>query len=89
MDGAVGLAATFSVSGALIGVLSVTGISFGDAYAEMTQQFMVPDRLYPTFGYRAALEFGIAVLVLTQLAAAIPALRLRRLRVVDALRSEE
>ena len=84
-----GLAATFSVSGALIGVLSVTGISFGDAYAEMTQQFMVPDRLYPTFGYRAALEFSIAVLVLTQLAAAIPALRLRRLRVVDALRSEE
>ena len=84
-----GLAATFSVSGSLIGVLSVTGISFGDAYAQMAQQFMVPDRLYPAFGYRAALEFSIAVLVLTQLSAAIPALRLRRLRVVDALRSQE
>ena len=84
-----GLALTFAVAGPLIGALSVTGISFGDAYAEMTAQFMLPDRLYPSFGYRAAVEFSIAVVVLTQLAAAIPAWRLRRLRVVDALRAEE
>ena len=84
-----GLAVTFAVAGPLIGTLSVTGISFGDAYAEMAQQFMVPDLLYPSFGYRAALEFSVVVLVCTQLAAAIPALRLRRLRVVDALRAQE
>ena len=84
-----GLALTFAVCVPLIGILSVTGISFGDAYAEMTEQFMVPDRLYPAFGYQAAVEFSVAVLVLTQLAAAVPAWRLRRLRVVDALRAEE
>ena len=84
-----GLALTFAICAPLIGVLSVTGISFGEAYAEATEQFMVPERLYPAFGYRAAVEFGIAVLVLTQLAAAVPAWRLRRLRVVDALRAAE
>ena len=84
-----GLAVTFAVSGPLIGVLSVTGISFGDSYAQMTQQLMVPDRLHPAFGYRVAVEFSVAILVLTQLAAALPALRLRRLRVVDALRSQD
>ena len=84
-----GLAVTFAVAGPLIGTLSITGIFFGDAYAQMAQQFLVPDRLYPSFGYRAALEFSVVVLVCTQLAVAIPALRLRRLRVVDALRAQE
>ena len=84
-----GLAVTFAVSVPLVLTLSVTGISLGDAYAEMTAQYLMPDRLYPAFGVRAAIEFSVAVLVLTQIAAAIPALRLRRLRVVDALRAEE
>ncbi len=84
-----GLALAFAVAGPLIGALSVTGVSLGDAYAEMTGQFMMPERLHPSFGFRAALEFGIAVVVLTQLAAAVPAWRLRRLRVVDALRDQD
>ena len=84
-----GLAITFAISAPLLFVLSKTGVSFGDAYADMTAQFLMPERLYPTFQTRAALEFSAAVLVLTQVAALIPALRLRRLRVVDALRAEE
>ena len=84
-----GLAITFAISAPLLFVLSKTGVSFGDAYADMTAQFLMPERLYPTFQTRAALEFSTAVLVLTQVAALIPALRLRRLRVVDALRAEE
>lgn len=84
-----GVALALLVSLPLVLALSVTGISFGAAYAEMTAQYMLPDRLYPAFGYRAAAEFAVAVLVLTQLAAAIPAYRLRRLQVVDALRHEE
>ncbi len=84
-----GLGVTFAISVPLVALLSVTGISFGDAYAEMTAQYMMPEYLYPSFGFRAAAEFSVAVLVLTQLAALIPGLRLRRLRVVDALRAEE
>lgn len=84
-----GLALALLVSVPLVLVLSATGISFGAAYAEITAQYLLPDRLYPTLAWRAALEFAVAVLVLTQIAAAIPALRLRRLRVVDALRHEE
>lgn len=84
-----GLAITFGISLPLLFILSKTGISLGDAYADMTSQFLMPDRLYPSFQTAAALEFSAAVLLLTQIAAAIPALRLRRLRVVDALRAEE
>lgn len=84
-----GLAATFAIAFPLVTLLSITGISFGDAYAEMTAQYMLPDRLYPSFSVRTAAEFGVVILAATQLAAAIPALRLRRLRVVDTLRAEE
>ena len=84
-----GLALTFAVSLPLVLTLSVTGFSLGDAYADMTAQYLMPERLYPAFGVRTAIEFSVAVLVLTQIAAAIPALRLRRLRVVDALRDQE
>ena len=70
--------------------MSVTGFSMGEAYAEMVgDSFMMPDRLYPAFGYRAALEFSVAMLLAIQVAALIPTIRLRRLNVVDALRAAE
>ena len=86
---ALGLALSFAVSVPLVLTLSATGFSLGDTYADMTAQYLMPERLYPSFGVRTAVEFSVAVLVLTQIAAIIPALRLRRLHVVDALRAQE
>lgn len=87
---AIGILVTLAITGTLTGILSVTGFSFGEAYTEMVgDSFMMPDRLYPTFGYRAALEFSIAMLIAIQVAALIPTVRLRRLNVVDALRATE
>ena len=87
---AIGILVTLAITGTLTGILSVTGFSFGEAYTEMVgDSFMMPDRLYPTFGYRAALEFSVAMLIAIQVAALIPTVRLRRLNVVDALRSAE
>ena len=85
----IGLALTFAVTGPLIGVLSVVGVPLGGAFDGLTGSLMMPDRLHPAFGYGAALQFSIAVLLATQVAALIPTLRLRRLKVVDALRAEE
>ena len=84
-----GLAATFAVSGLLLGTLATTGIPLTDSMAGVMSQYLLPDRLYPSFGYRTAVEFSIAALVATQVAALIPALRLRKLKVVDALRMAE
>ncbi len=86
---ALGLAVVFTVAVPLIGLLAATGISFGDDYAQVMARYLMPERLYPTFGWRAAVEFSVVMLVATQLAALIPALRLRRLSVVDALRAED
>ena len=84
-----GIAVTLAIGVPLITILGVTGITFGETYSEMTAQFLMPERLFPSFGYRVFLEFSITVLVATQVAALIPTLRLRRLNVVDALRAEE
>ena len=86
---ALGIAITLAITFPLITVLGITGITFGESFATMTAQFRMPERLFPTFGYRVFLEFSITVLVATQVAALIPTLRLRRLNVVDALRAEE
>ena len=85
----IGILVTLAITGTLIGTLSVTGFTLGEAYSDMVGDFMVPDRLYPAFGYRAALEFSVAMLLAIQLAALIPTVRLRRLNVVDALRAAE
>lgn len=85
----IGIALTLAITGSLTALLSVTGIPLGEAYTEMVGDFMIPDRLYPSFGLRTAAEFGIVVLAATQLAALVPTIRLRRLNVVDALRAEE
>ena len=84
-----GILLTLVITGVLTALLGVTGISLGEAYAEMVGDFMIPDRMYPSFGFRTAAEFTVVVLVATQLAALIPTIRLRRLNVVDALRREE
>ena len=84
-----GIAVTLAIGVPLITILGVTGITLGETYSEMTAQFRIPERLFPSFGYRVFLEFSITVLVATQVAALIPTLRLRRLNVVDALRAEE
>ena len=85
----VGIALTLAISGAITAVLGTVGISLGQAYAEMAGEYMLPDRIHPTFGYRSAVEFSVTILVATQVAALIPTVRLRRLKVVDALRAEE
>ena len=69
----------------LVGI-DLTGIEGMDA---MVGQLMMPDRLYPTLNVEVLLESPGWMLLGTLIAALIPALRVRRMQVVEALREEE
>lgn len=71
--------------------LTVVGIPI-DAFEgveEMASQMMMPDSLYPMVTANVLTQAPLIMLAGTLLAALIPALRVRRMRPVDALREEE
>ncbi len=53
---------------------------------ELARRFHLPDRIYPPLNVGAMLAAPLLMIVATQLAALIPALRIRTLAPVDALR---
>jgi putative ABC transport system permease protein len=61
------------------------GIQLGGA-AEISRQFGIPDTLYPRLTLISITAGPLAVLIITLLAALYPALRIRRLRPVEAMR---
>ena len=73
---------------ALVLWLMNKGIYLGDDMQEYASQFYMPDRLYPAFSAVALLSAPIVMVIGTQIAAIIPALRVRWLKPVEALRSE-
>ena len=66
--------------------IEIAGIEGMDA---MAGQLMMPDRLYPGLNTEVLLESPGWMLVGTLIAALIPALRVRRMQVVESLREEE
>ncbi len=64
------------------------GIYLGEAIQEYAQQFYMPDRMYPALSAEALLVAPVVLLIGTQLAALLPALRIRNLKPVEALRGE-
>ncbi len=67
--------------------VSHVGIPVGDASAAM-QAFHLADRLHPALSGAAIVRPVLLLMVCTQLAALLPALRVRRLQPVEALRAE-
>jgi len=85
VGGAVGLL----LSAMLLIPLALFGMPLPADATEMLNQYNMPDRMYPRFSNTAATA-AICIMVLgTQLAALIPALRIRRMRPVEALRARE
>jgi ABC-type lipoprotein release transport system permease subunit len=64
------------------------GIYLGEAMQEYARQFYMPDRIYPALSLEALTVSPAVMLIGTQLAALLPALRIRNLKPVEALRSE-
>lgn len=88
--------AFLTLGGILLGILlggSVTawtadvGIYFGQDAADYMKQFGLPPRIYPELSVYTALLGPLAVFTVTMIAALFPALRIRRMRPVEALRT--
>jgi ABC-type lipoprotein release transport system permease subunit len=62
------------------------GIYLGEAMQDYARQFYMPDRMYPALSWEALTVAPLIMLIGTQIAAILPALRIRRLKPVEALR---
>ncbi|MCB1685319.1 MAG: FtsX-like permease family protein, partial [Pseudomonadales bacterium] len=83
----VGVGIGLLLASILVGWFAKEGIYLGEALEDYAQQFYMPSRLYPAFSTEALLTAPVIMLLATQLASLIPALRIHRLRPVEALRS--
>lgn len=82
-------------SGMIVGVvlgaiatawLQRVGIDFGEANAEYMAQYGLPSRMYPELNWLTASIGPVIVFWITLLAALVPALRVRRMKPVEAIR---
>jgi putative ABC transport system permease protein len=74
------------VAGSLVTLyFQVHGIDFSGA-SELLSQFGISGRMYPKLSWLSALSGPLAVLIITFLAALYPALKVRRLQPVEAMR---
>jgi ABC-type antimicrobial peptide transport system permease subunit len=85
----VGVALGIVVTLVIVVPLGLYGMPLPADATEMLNQFNMPDRMYPAFSVGAAITSSLIMLVGTQIAAFIPALRIHRMRPVDALRAME
>ncbi|MGE0622183.1 MAG: ABC transporter permease [Pseudomonadales bacterium] len=85
-----------AVLGAAIGItlslmvllpLAELGMPLPADATEILQAYHIPDRMYPSYATGAAIASVIIMILGTQLAALVPALRIRGMRPVNALRA--
>jgi ABC-type lipoprotein release transport system permease subunit len=80
-----------TVLGMLLGAIATLWVGHvGFAMAgmeEMSAQFNLPARMYPALTWLSLTAGPIVVFIFTLLAAGYPAIRLRRLKLVDAMRA--
>ena len=89
---ALGAAIGLALCVAAVTPLSHVGINmaaFDEAMTDMAAKMMMPTSVYPALDANALLQSPLVMLAATLLAAWIPALRVRRMKPVDALREEE
>ena len=88
---AMGTAIGIALCLAVVVPLSIIGISISgiEGMDAMASQLMMPDRLHPALNVEVLLESPGWLLLGTLIAALIPAYRVRRMQVVEALREEE
>ncbi len=84
-----GVAAGVLLAGVFLIPLAEFGMPLPAAATEVLSEYNMPDRMYPSFSLMAAVTSGLIMVVGTQIAAFIPALRIRRMRPVEALRGTE
>jgi ABC-type lipoprotein release transport system permease subunit len=86
--GALGVALGVAISVVVLVPLGRYGLPLPADAAELLKAYQLPDHMYPRFSVGAAAAAGVIMMVGTQVAALIPALRIRKLRPVEALRAD-
>lgn len=81
-----GVLGGFALATPLIAYTAVVGIPMGDAGAYMAK-FHMPERMYAGFGVEVFARPALLMVVATQIAALVPALRIRRINPVEARRA--
>jgi putative ABC transport system permease protein len=84
----IGIAIGLTLAVGLTLWLMDVGIYLGEAMQDYARQFYMPDRMYPALSPGVLAVSPAVMLIGTQLAALLPALRIRSLKPVEALRSE-
>ena len=84
-----GVVVGLALSAAVLVPLAAFGMPLPADASEVLSRYNLPDRMYPRFSNVAAVASAVVMLTGTQLAALIPALRIRRMRPVEALRAAE
>lgn len=69
-----------------VSLLATVGVSLGDQLEATLSQMYMPDHLYADFSLRAFLTAPLVLLLNTQLAALLPALRIRHIQPAHTLR---
>lgn len=82
-----GILLGIALGGAVTSWVADVGIYFGQDAADYMKQFGLPPRIYPELSIYTALLGPLAVFTVTMIAALFPALRIRRMRPVEALRT--
>ena len=85
----VGLSLGFALSGGLLGLFMWLGIPLPESYDELAQGFHMPEVLVPGFSVVAYVWISVSLLLATQAACVLSSVRLFRLKVVEALATEE
>ncbi len=83
-----GVGIALAVQAPLITWLSASGIHISADMATLAEGMYMPERLYPALSLAVLLTAPLVMLAGVQLAALIPALKIRRLNPVNALRAE-
>ena len=86
---ALGMVVAMVASLAMIVPMTATGMPLPADADEVLALMQMPDRMYPRFSRTAAVAAAITMFAGTQLALLVPAVRLWRLRCVEALRAQE
>lgn len=82
----IGVAAGWLIALPLIAWVAAVGLPLGESAGLMLRRFHMPDRVYTALDVRAFMKPAALMLVVTLLAALVPAQRVRHLTPVEALR---
>jgi ABC-type lipoprotein release transport system permease subunit len=83
-----GITLGLALSVSLVMYLGEVGIPLGDQLGEMMRQYQIPERFHPALSVGGVVPAPLLMLIALQLAALIPAMRVRHMNPAEAMRAD-